>query len=73
LGSETGWELVVEWEQNSPFNLIEYDPEITKAALREVSEIDATITTFVEKSVKETFSKKKILNFPVQMAIFRRK
>jgi SAM-dependent methyltransferase len=72
LGSETGWELVVQWEQNSPFSATEFDPELTKA-IREVSEIDAGINTFVEKKVKETFSAKKTLNFPVQLAIFRRK
>jgi hypothetical protein len=72
LGSETGWELVVQWEQNSPMNHFEFDPEITKS-LREVGEIDQSITSFAEKKIKETFSSKRILNFPVQMAIFRRK
>lgn len=72
MGSETGWELIVQWDQNTPFNSFEYDPEILKS-LREVCEVDASINSFVEKRVKETFSQKKILNFPVQMAIFRRK
>jgi len=72
LGSETGWELVVQWEQNSPMNSFEFDPEITKC-LREVGEIDQSISSFAEKKIKETFSNKRILNFPVQMAIFRRK
>jgi hypothetical protein len=72
LGSETGWELVVQWEQNSPMNSFEFDQEITKC-LKEVCEVDNTISTFAEKKIKETFSHKRILNFPVQMAIFRRK
>ena len=62
----------MQWEQNSPMNSFEFDPEMTKS-LREVGEIDQSITSFAEKKIKETFSSKRILNFPVQMAIFRRK
>jgi hypothetical protein len=29
--------------------------------------------TYVDKKVKDTFGAKKVLNFPVQMAIFRKK
>lgn len=72
MGAETGWEMVIQWEQNTPINAIEYEADLAKV-VREVSEIDANICSFVEKKVKETFSKKGILNFPVQMAIFRRK
>jgi hypothetical protein len=64
--------MIVQWDQNTPINTIEYEADLCKV-VREVSEIDASICTFVEKKVKETFSAKKTLNFPAQMAIFRRK
>lgn len=72
LGKETGWDLVVQWEQNCPMNSIECNPELS-AIIKSISEHDATVSEYVEKRVKETFNSKRVLNFPVQMAIFRKK
>lgn len=64
--------MLVQWDQNTPINAIEFEADLCKV-VREVSEIDANICSFVEKKVKETFSSKRTLNFPAQMAIFRKK
>lgn len=72
LGKETGWEMMVQWEQSSPLNSIENNAELTNV-IKSVSELDASVMSYVEKKVKETFGSRKVLNFPVQMAIFRKK
>ena len=64
--------MLVQWEQNSPINSIDLNAELSKI-IKSISELDASIISYVEKKVKESFSSKRVLNFPVQMAIFRRR
>ncbi len=64
--------MVVQWEQTSPLNTFESNPELMNI-IKCVSELDSAVMSYMEKKVKETLMSKHVLTFPAQMAIFRKK
>lgn len=63
--------MLMQWDQNAPFNSIESSAELSNL-IKSISELDPGINDYVEAKVKETFKSKRVLNFPAQIAIFRK-
>lgn len=73
IASETGWELVIEWEQNAPFNTYDLSKESIELISKGLGELNEEIIEYMRVKVTEAFEAKTPLNFPAQLAILRRK
>jgi hypothetical protein len=72
LAAETGWEVVVQWQQNAPFHYIQIEEGIM-AFVNFWCKGQQTLIDYHTKRINEIFGEKKVLNFPVQMALLRKK
>lgn len=72
VAAGSGWEVVIQWEQNAPYAYFEMN-ETLKELNDASSGNDPDIVAFTEKKINETFKEKRILNFPAQLAVLRKK
>lgn len=72
LAEASGWEVVILWEQNAPFHHFSSDEQLLRM-MENWAKKDPKVFEYHVQQVKETFSKKQNLNFPVQMAVLRKK
>lgn len=72
IADQSGWELVIQWEQNAPFPFYEHNENL-KTLSKDFSGNREILTNYISKKIDETFAEKKTLNFPTQMAVLRKK
>jgi hypothetical protein len=72
LGDDSGWELLLQWEQNAPFHFISLSQEF-KDVIAYWCRGKQPLIDFYFGRVQEILKTKKSLNFPAQCAIFRKK
>lgn len=72
LAEQTGWEIVVEWEQNAPFPQTSVNEDMLNIIKFQTKGNQSVIDHFVGK-INAEFAAKKALNFPCQLAILRKK
>lgn len=72
VAADSGWELVIKWDQNAPYPYFEMTENL-KVLNDFASMMDKDIIDHTETIIHQTFKEKKILNFQAQLAILRKK
>ena len=72
LAQQSGWQLILMWQQNAPLPHTELDNDL-KGHIKLQTSGDEKRMEWMSERVNEILGAKKVLNFPCQLAIFKRK
>ncbi len=77
LAEQSGWQVVLNWEQNTLFPVLEYDPMKNKELfLYQISKLPADaqdkVRLTLERKLRRIFDEKKGVNFSCEMFVLRK-
>lgn len=52
IASETGWELVIQWEQNAPFNAYDFNEDLRTMITKGLGEVNEGIIDYMNDKIK---------------------
>lgn len=78
LAQESGWQIVMNWEQNVLFPVLQYDPAKNKELFHyQINKLPAEqrqkVLSTLEDKLKAIFETKRGLNFDVELYILRKR